>query len=125
MLNIISNGSKWAGESPDGIDKLFERLGSHPLDPRFEGYGNFIMSPLCHYTTERDEFGTPRYVDDLSRPIYPESQGAVRFFGNFYCLSAVFSIDTDEPELIERLTNAVRANQATDAYQQARKERGL
>lgn len=26
MLSIISNGSKWAGEDPDPIEKLYERL---------------------------------------------------------------------------------------------------
>jgi hypothetical protein len=35
-------------------------------------------------------------------------------------VSAVFNIDTDEPELIERLTAAIRSNQASEAYRTAR-----
>jgi hypothetical protein len=34
-IEIISNGSKWAGQNPDPIDKLLEVLETETLDPRF------------------------------------------------------------------------------------------
>ena len=94
MLDIISNGSKWAGQQPDDLQTLIDVLSSNPLDPTFEEYGNFIHP-------DGGALGT-------------------RFFGNFAHLSHVFQIDTDEPELIQRLTAAIRANQATPAYQKLR-----
>ncbi len=56
--NITSNGSKWAGETPDTIDDLLKVLASDPLDRVFEKYGNFT------YPSE-------------------ETKGMTRFFGNF------------------------------------------
>ena len=100
MVTIEANGSKWAGESPDSIDELLGVLARTPLNPMFEEYGNFIL---------RDEKPLP--------------DGVVRFWGNFHELSHVFSVDTDERDMIERLTSAIRANQATPAYIAARVER--
>jgi len=120
MLTINSNGSKWYGEQPDSIDKLIEVLGQHTLDPRFEKHGNFIYKP---YHAKRDEQG--EFVDDLDKPIFPDHPDAVNIWGNFLEVSHVFNIHTDEPVVIDRLSAAIRANQATPAYQQARKERGL
>jgi len=88
MTNIISNGSKWAGESPDTIDTLCEVLQAEPLNRIFEPFGNFIIHDAI----------------------------MVRFWGNFLNLSHVFSIDTDEPALIERLTGLIRANQQRPDY---------
>lgn len=90
MTNIISNGSKWAGESPDSIETLCEALATHTLDRTFEGFGNFVIA---------------------------DGDGPVRFWGNFIDVSHVFSIDTDEPALIERLTALIRANQEKPKYQ--------
>ncbi len=97
MVNIHSNGSKWAGEAPDAIDKLCEVLGEYALDRSWERYGAgvFITAP------------------DPDSPVH---NGAHHFFGNFAKLSHVFNIDTDEPEVIERLTRAIRANQQTAEY---------
>ena len=85
---IISNGSKWAGEAPDIIDDLLEVLASQPLDRRFEMSGNFI-EPF---------------------------NGETRFWGNFLTVSHVFNIDTDEPDVIKRLTAAIRENQQRPDY---------
>lgn len=83
MLRVNSNGSKFAGEKPDTIEKLIEVLANHPLDRRFEDNGNFIMS----------------YNDNCTK-----------FFGNFYTLSHVFNIVTDEADVIEQLTTAIKTN---------------
>ncbi len=97
MVNIFSNGSKWAGEAPDTIDKLCEVLGEYTLDRYWECYGSggFITVP------------------DTDSPV---NNGMHHFFGNFSKLSHVFNIETDEPEVIERLTRAIRANQQTAGY---------
>jgi hypothetical protein len=105
MVKIESNGSKWYGEQ-------IERLAAHTLDPSFEDYGNFVFEPRNAQYLGRGEYA------DLG-PQYP-GQNVVRFWGNFADVSGVFHIDTDEPELIEKLTAAIRANQQTDAYQAAR-----
>lgn len=94
--NIISNGSHWMGESEDTIEQLIAVLETQPLDPTFETCGNFV------------------FTDDD-----PETH----FFGNFYTVSHVFRLDTDDAALIERLTSLIRANKATEAYAQAKRER--
>lgn len=115
MVLINSNGSKWGGEQPDQLAALFERLASTPLDPEFEDYGNFCCGEARKGIASKDE-QTGETVYLSGDPIYPEAPTAVRFWGNFYEVSAVFSIDTDEPDLIEKLTTAIRANQASPAY---------
>jgi len=70
------------------LSELEAVLATEPLDITFERYGNFILT--------RD--------------------GVTRFWGNFARVSHVFQIDTDEPEVIARLTSAIRANQETPAY---------
>lgn len=103
---IHSNGSKWAGEAPDTLADLLKVLASHPLDRNFEQYGNFIYA------------GDPAILS-----------GTTRFWGNFFTISHVFNIDTDEPEVIDALTRAIRANQQRQDYlaqpdpEQARRNR--
>lgn len=86
---IYSNGSKWAGEAPDTIDALLKVLTSAPLHRDFDG--NFIY-PL----------------EDMP--------GTTRFWGNFETVSHVFCIDTDEPDVIKKLTAAIRKNQQRADY---------
>ena len=105
---IISNGSKWAGEQPDNIEKLFERLETEPLDPRFEELGSFVIANpemLRKGETMNDFYGSP---------------GWVQFFGNFARISAVFGIHTNDADLIKRLIEAIRKNQQSKAYQDFR-----
>lgn len=89
FTEIISNGSKWAGEPLDTVDDLLRVLSECSLDRTFEDYGNFIM---------------------------PEGEGIVHFWGNFFDISHVFSIRTDDAPTIERLTLAIRANQERSSY---------
>lgn len=108
MLEIISNGSKWAGQSPDTVGVLLEVLSKHTLDPRFEQYGNFVRAD------------TPDiYIRDGHVQAIP---GAFRFFGNFIDVSHVFNIRTDEPAIIKALTDAIEANKRTQAYLDNRPE---
>lgn len=97
---IHSNGSKWAGQEPDSIATLLEVLASTPLDPTFEKYGDFAYNAETH-------------------------DGTVRFFGNFYLVSHVFRIDSNDPEVCDALFAAIRANKATDEYKQAKRERAI
>ena len=89
MINIISNGSKWFGESPDPLEKLMEVLHKHPLDrPMF-----------------RDRFVFDQALTKTKR-----------FHGGFQGISHVFNIETDETGIIEQLTTAIKANVARPDY---------
>lgn len=112
---INANGSKWAGDEPDGVEILLKRLASEPLDPTFEAYGNFISkNPQGGVYIGRGQyFETGR--------LYPEHPGTCSFFGNFLNVSAVFNIDTNDEALITKLEQAIRANQRRADYIAARK----
>ncbi len=71
--NIQSNGSKWAGQAPDPIEALIDRLATYTLADFSSWTQNTETRHHC-------------------------------FFGNFDGVSAVFSIDTDEPAVIEALS---------------------
>ncbi|TVY09924.1 hypothetical protein [Paenibacillus cremeus] len=107
MLEIRSNGSKWYGQELDTIEDLMKVLSEYPLDATFEKYGNFVteFKPAKGWRPENEKY-----------------KGCTSFFGNFHTYSHVFSIITDELELIDRLTAAIRENQQTEAYKQARIE---
>lgn len=92
---INSNGSKWAGEPPDPIDALFERLRVNTLSR--------VHSPFI--------YGAQRDAD------------YVMFAGNFLDISAVFSIETDDQDLIERLSRAIRSNMQRPEYLEQPKPR--
>jgi len=90
---VESNGSKWAGQAPDPIEVLYDRLHNYPLDPSFEKYGNFIM---------------------------PQGMGEWHFWGNFLTVSAVFSIKTTERDVIDTLIALIYDNQRRQDYRAAR-----
>jgi hypothetical protein len=108
MTTIQSNGSKWAGDQPDSIEGLIDVLKTQTLNPIFEQYGDFA---------ETD----PRFYKS-GELCYPDNPGTVHFFGNFYTVSHVFNIDTDDAETIATLRGLIAANKATAAYRQAVKE---
>jgi len=110
MKTIIeSNGSKWLGDGPDDIQALFNALSEYALDPTFEEYGNFIYK------------NTP---DTWTCGAIPEKyEGTTHIFsGNFFSLSHNFHILTSDPDLIASLTVAIRDNQSTKAYMDAKEE---
>jgi hypothetical protein len=102
MLEINSNGSKWAGQKPDTIEELLNVLDKYTLDPTFEKYGNFINN-------------NPIWVKPKAKEKY---KGCTQIFGNFITISHVFNITTDEPDVIEAITAAVNRNKETTEYKQ-------
>lgn len=107
IIEIRSNGSKWAGEQPDSIEMLLNVLESYTLDPCFEDFGNFAteFKPTKGWNEKNEQY-----------------KGCTSFFGNFSTLSHVFNIITNDNELIQKLTEVIRANQQTEAYKEARAE---
>ena len=96
MLEIQSNGSKWAGQEPDSVEVLLGVLAKEPLDKTYE------------------DFYYPLEQDFCERHNYPE--GTIAFSGNFLNYSHVFNIRTDELSLIKQLTQAIEANKQMAAY---------
>lgn len=116
MLLINGNGSKWAGSPADPIEKLYEMLELHALDRVFERFGNFIqVAPRVCLSLTRD-FQTGIQTAVEGGLMYPENPLTQRFQGNFLLVSHGFSIDTDEPEVIDKLTRLIRANQKRPDY---------
>lgn len=99
---VVSNGSKWAGQAPDPISMLEERLATEPLDPRWEHYGQFVAQA----TVEQAKH-------------YRVRRGTV-FFGNFLLLSATFQVITNDAALVERLKALIAANMQRADYVAAR-----
>lgn len=97
---IASNGSKWAGEQPDTIDKLIEVLKTETIEERF------FESYLIDKSNERANFC----------PIRKGEDGYSRFFGNFEGLSHVFDISTNNAAIAMRLTNAIKKNAGWAKY---------
>ena len=117
MQTIIqSNGSGYVLP----LDALFSRLETDTLDPRFEDYGNFIfINPQAAVDAGYGPDGKTIYRE--TGPCYPDMPDAVEFWGNFLTYSHVFRIATDDPELISKLTKAIRANQSRPDYINSRK----
>lgn len=103
MTNIISNGSKWAGERPDSIEKLLEVLRDNTIGERF----------FFWYQTNPNQKEKPKY--EYATPISIRS-GIHTFFGNFEEVSHVFRIETDDLEMIATLTNAIKENKGWKVY---------
>lgn len=59
----------------------------------------------------------PTWCDEESAEKY---KGLTAISGNFLKLSHAFSLLTDDKELIEELTEAIRKNQETEEYKQAK-----
>lgn len=97
MITIHWNGSKWAGESPDSLDRLEEVLATEVLHPSFE-----------HHRRDKPPF---RDVTEA---------GTTLFHGNFWEVSHVFAVETDEPETIARLRSLIDANMQRPEYVAAR-----
>jgi hypothetical protein len=97
---IHSNGSKWAGEQPDSIDILIERLSIYTIEDRF----------FCKFKE--------RYNSTQKHVICPISKvdGNYMFFGNFEEISGVFRIETNCPDTIKKLRVAIMNNAGWKMY---------
>ena len=103
---VINPGKPWSFME-DTKENILKDLAVHTLDPVFEDYGNFVYSPT--------------WIDEEAAEKY---KGMIAISGNFLTYSHAFRLLTDDKELIEELTTAIRKNQATEEYKQA-KERLL
>jgi hypothetical protein len=99
-MKIIGNGSKWYGSDEDPIEKLFEVLSTHTLDPRSARNDGFYFEPQC-------------LNPDVQTP-----PGTFHVSGNFFDISHGFLIEGTDKEL-EPLKQAIEANMATPAYAEA------
>jgi hypothetical protein len=111
MTEIISNGSKWAGEKPDSIKHLVKVLSSHVIEDRFffkfkekHDKGKFEWVVLCPITKDKET-------------------GCYHFFGNFEDLSHVFNIKTDDQKVIKMLKTAIMNNEGWKKYISILKEK--
>jgi hypothetical protein len=106
---IESNGSKWAGQEPDPIEKLIEVLKTEVIENRF--FGKYKSS------SRRYENGQPvKYtICPISRT-RSTSPATYIFFGNFEAVSHVFRIYTNDPAVVDQLKTAIMNNQGWKKY---------
>lgn len=113
MATLVQHvGSPWTPKR-DPLRELFRALETYTLDPTFEAYGDFISETKPEIVAILN--------DDKSAGL--DERRTVHVWGNFYDFSCVFSIYTDDDELIAKITSAVRTNKSTVAYKEARDER--
>lgn len=96
MIKIEHNGSKFAGQAPDPIEKLFERLEKYTLSPSL--------------------------VPFMSDAAPDSGPGCMRFFGNFVEVSGGFSVVTDDEEMMKRFVIAIGSNMHTARFVKASRE---
>ena len=104
-MRVIANGSKWLGQPEDPIERLYEVLQTHPLDPRSGGGpgGEFFFEPV--------------YLDPSKQP----PPGTFMAQGNFFTLSHGFRVEGTAEEM-EPLRLAIEANTASREYARAYEE---
>lgn len=100
--HIVYNGSKWAGQAPDPLEKLLEVLANEPLDPRFQNFHASIATDTLFGA------GGDGFTD--------------MFYGNFYRVSHGFSVLTNDPAVISTLIDACKLNTQSDAYRACARE---
>ena len=105
--NKVVNPEKPWSFMEDTKENILKDLEQHTLDPVFEDYGNFVYMPAWE-----------------DKEVAEKYKGLTAICGNFLTYSHAFRLLTDDTELIEELTTAIRKNQSTEEYKQA-KERLL
>lgn len=101
--NQVINPEKPWSFIDDTKENILKDLAEYTLDPVFEEYGNFVYMP-----TWCDKEAADKY------------KGLTAISGNFLTLSHAFRLLTDDKQLIKELTEAIRKNQKTEEYKQAR-----
>lgn len=101
------------------LDPVFLTLMDSPDDLPFEGAARLAKpNPEWDRAAPRS---VPQWID--GDPIHPSMPDARRFFGNFAAVSHVFTIDTDDPALIERMRRAIADNIASEAFRAITRKR--
>lgn len=101
--NQVINPKKPWSFMDDTKENILKDLAEYTLDPVFEEYGNFVYMP-----TWCDEESAKKH------------KGLTAIDGNFLTFSHAFRLLTDDEELIKELTEAIRRNQETEEYKQAK-----
>ena len=101
--NQVINPEKPWSFMNDTKENILKDLAEYTLDPTFEDYGNFVYIPT--------------WCDEESAEKYKE---LTAISGNFLTFSHAFRLLTDNVELIRELTEAIRRNQETVEYKQAK-----
>ena len=108
METIIHyNGSKWAGQAPDDLQVLLDRMRDYSLswpgtDP-FMTWETFEQGPIMPADLICTDLGV--ITEDGATLV-----GKIIFSGNFYKISHAFRISTDDPEVIATLRHAIAEN---------------
>lgn len=101
MTTIILSNGHFRADSPEAaLEKLLEIVAAHPLDRRFERHGGFIEHDARNLRGE--------WLEGI--------ENAVSFFGNFFNLAHVFSIVTNDSNVVARLSAAIFANKERADY---------
>lgn len=103
-LNTVTDPRRPWASIPDSEENIIRHLEQYTLDPVFEDCGNFVNP-------------NPEWL-------YPEAakkyEGCTSIFGNFLTFSHAFRLVTNDPGLIQRITEAINRNKATPEYQTAK-----
>lgn len=101
--NHVINPEKPWSFMDDTKENILKDLAEYTLDPTFEEDGNFVYMPTwCN--------GEPA----------EKYKGLTAISGNFLNFTHAFNLLTDDKKLIEELTEAIRKNQETEEYKQAK-----
>ena len=98
---VKNNGSTWGGQPMSSIPQLIQIMKKEVIEESF--FSNF-----------RKRYGSDERVQMC--PIINEGNGWFRFFGNFENLSHVFDIRTNNPEVIQKLRDAIKGNEGWSKY---------
>lgn len=121
-INYIGRPTTIPGWPETGtVDGLIEALSRWSLDPSLDLSDDprFQPDPLrAPYRGPARRYSGATYnakldvavYDNNGAPVYPEAPDAVSYLGNFIGYSFAFSVDTDEPEVIQRIDAAIAKN---------------
>lgn len=103
-LSEVINPDKPGSFMKDTKKNILHDLEHYTLDPVFEEYGNFVYKPTW-----------------IDKEVKEKYKGCTAISGNFETYSHAFNVYTDDEELINEFTEAIRKNQATEEYKAAKK----
>lgn len=101
--NQVINPEKPWSFMDDTKENILKDLAEYTLDPTFEDYGNFVYIPTW-----------------CDKELAEKYKGLTAINGNFLTFSHAFRLLTNDVKLIRELTEAIRKNQETEEYKQAK-----